>query len=61
MDILGADYFNVIAMIKERLGANPVPIQLPIGKEDNFKGIIDLIHQKAYLYKDDLKYLSRRS
>ncbi len=54
MDILGADYFNVIAMIKERLGANPVPIQLPIGKEDNFKGIIDLIHQKAYLYKDDL-------
>jgi len=54
MDILGADFLNVVSMMKERLGANPVPIQLPIGKEDNFKGIIDLINQRAYLYTDDM-------
>ena len=54
MDIVGADFFNVIKMMKERLGANAVPIQLPIGKEDNFQGIIDLVEQKAIYYTDDL-------
>jgi len=54
MDIIGADFFNCIKMMKERLQANPVPIQLPIGKEDNFQGIIDLIEMKAYYYMDDL-------
>jgi len=54
MDIMGADFFNCIKMMKERLQANPVPIQLPIGKEDNFQGIIDLIEMKAYYYMDDL-------
>jgi len=44
-------------MMKERLQANPVPIQLPIGKEDNFQGIIDLIEMKAYYYMDDLEKL----
>ena len=54
MDIMGADFFNCINMIKERLGANPVPIQLPIGSENDFKGIIDLISLKAYFYDNDL-------
>ena len=54
MDILGADYFNVISMIKDRLGANAVPIHIPIGKEDHFKGIIDLIKMNATMYHDDL-------
>jgi elongation factor G len=54
MDIVGADFFNVINMMKARLGAHPVPIQLPIGSEDRFKGIVDLIHQKAYIYSNDL-------
>jgi elongation factor G len=54
MDIIGADFFNVMAMMKERLGAHPVPIQIPIGSEDKFNGIVDLIHQKAYIYSDDL-------
>lgn len=54
MDILGADFFNVLSMMEERLGAHPVPLQLPIGKEDNFTGIVDLIEQKAYIYEDDL-------
>lgn len=54
MDIVGADFFNVIKMMKERLGANAIPIQLPIGKEDNFQGIIDLVEQKAIYYTDDL-------
>ena len=53
MDIVGADYFNVIDMMRERLGANPVPIQLPIGREDNFTGIIDLLKMKAEFYGDD--------
>jgi len=53
MDISGADFFNVVSMIKSRLGKNAVPIQLPIGKEDEFIGIIDLFEMKAYLYKDD--------
>ena len=54
MDINGADYFRVETMIRERLGANPVPIELPIGKEDTFKGIIDLIKMEAEVYYDDL-------
>ncbi|CRZ35481.1 translation elongation factor 2 (EF-2/EF-G) [Herbinix hemicellulosilytica] len=53
MDIAGADFFNVIKMIRERLGKNPVAIQLPIGKEDTFKGLIDLFEMRAYYYKDD--------
>ena len=54
MDINGADYYRVENMIRERLGANPVPIELPIGKEETFKGIIDLIHMEAEVYYDDL-------
>ncbi len=53
MDIMGADYYRVVDMIKTRLGASPVPIQLPIGKEEDFIGMIDLIEMKAYIYKDD--------
>lgn len=54
MDIIGADFFRVVDMIKERLRANAVPIQLPIGKESDFIGIIDLVAMKAEIYKDDL-------
>ena len=54
MDIMGADFLNVVAMMKDRLGANAVPIQLPIGKEDDFRGIIDLVDMKALVYIDDL-------
>ena len=54
MDIMGADFFNVVNMMKDRLKCNPVPIQLPIGAEDTFKGIIDLVHMKAIVYYDDL-------
>ena len=54
MDILGADYYHVIDMVKDRLKANAVPVQLPIGKEESFTGIIDLIKMKSEIYKDDL-------
>ena len=54
MDIMGADFLNVVDMMKDRLKANAVPIQLPIGKEDDFKGIIDLIDMQAIEYLDDL-------
>ena len=54
MDITGADFYNVLKMMKERLNANPVAIQLPIGAEDDFKGIIDLIKMEAIIYEDDL-------
>ena len=54
MDINGADYFRVENMIRERLGANPIPIELPIGKEDTFRGIVDLINMEAEVYYDDL-------
>jgi len=54
MDRVGADFFRGIKMIEDRLGAHPIPIQLPIGSEDNFKGIVDLIKMKAYFYLDDL-------
>ena len=53
MDISGANFFNVVEMIKTRLGKNPVALQLPVGKEDTFKGIVDLFEMKAYLYLDD--------
>ena len=52
--IMGADFYNVVKMMKERLNCNAVPIQLPIGSEDTFKGIIDLVEMKAYVYYDDL-------
>ena len=54
MDINGADYFRVERMIRERLGANPVIIELPIGKEETFRGIVDLIKMEAEVYYDDL-------
>ncbi len=54
MDINGANYFNAIKMMNERLHANAIPITLPIGKEDTFKGIIDLVANDAIFYKDDL-------
>jgi len=54
MDIMGADFFNVVNMMKDRLKCNAVPVQLPIGVEDTFKGIIDLITMRAEVYYDDL-------
>ena len=54
MDIMGANFFRVVDMMKDRLNENPVPIQLPIGKEDTFRGIIDLINMVADVYYDDL-------
>ena len=53
MDILGADFYNAVDQIKTRLGKNAICLQLPIGKEDEFKGIIDLFEMKAYIYNDD--------
>ena len=52
MDRAGADFFNVVTQIKERLGATPVPLQIPIGQEDMFKGVIDLISNKALMYDE---------
>lgn len=60
MDIMGADFMNVVDMMRERLKANPVPIQLPIGKEDDFRGMIDLINMDAILYIDELGTKSER-
>lgn len=54
MDRVGADFYRGLEMIKTRLGANPVPVQLPVGSEDKFSGVIDLITQKAIIYIDDL-------
>ncbi|MBU5425648.1 elongation factor G [Tissierella pigra] len=54
MDILGADFYRAVDMIRERLKANPVPIQLPIGKEDDFLGVVDLVNMNARVYLDDL-------
>ncbi len=54
MDIMGANFYHVVDMMKDRLKCNAVPIQLPIGAEDEFKGIIDLVEMKAYVYYDDL-------
>ncbi len=53
MDIAGANFFNVVDMIRTRLSKNPVPLELPIGKEDTFKGIVDLFEMKSYIYNDD--------
>lgn len=61
MDIMGADFFNVIKMMKERLHANAVPIQLPIGKEDTFKGVVDLIRNDAIIYVDELGTQSKET
>jgi elongation factor G len=54
MDIMGANFYRVVNMVKEKLKANAVPVQLPIGAEENFVGVIDLIRMKAAVYKDDL-------
>ena len=54
MDINGANFFNAIEMMRERLHTNAVPILLPIGKEDTFKGVVDILTRKADIYKDDL-------
>ncbi len=54
MDIMGADFFRVVQMVRDRLKANAVPVQLPIGAEDSFVGIIDLVEMKAEIYKDEL-------
>ena len=58
MDATGADFFNVVKMMRERLHANPVPIQIPIGAEDTFVGIVDLIKMDAIIYEDDLGKVS---
>ncbi len=54
MDIVGADFFRVLGMIKERLGANPVAVQIPIGAEDSFRGMVDLVTGRAIVYRDEL-------
>ncbi len=54
MDRVGADFFRVVEMMKDKLGANPLPLQIPIGAEDEFRGIVDLIEEKALIYLDDL-------
>ena len=54
MDIMGADFYNVLGMLRERLKCNAVPIQLPIGAEDEFRGIVDLVEMRAVMYYDDL-------
>lgn len=61
MDRVGADFFRVIRQIAERLNANPVPIQLPIGVEDSFRGVVDLVAKKAIIYVDDLGTKSEMS
>ena len=53
MDITGADFYNVVDMMRDRLKCRPVPIQLPIGAEDEFRGLVDLLEMKAYFYNDD--------
>ena len=54
MDRCGADFFRVVEQIKERLGANPIPLQIPIGSEDTFIGVVDLVQNKAFVWEDDL-------
>ncbi|NLM38301.1 MAG: elongation factor G [Firmicutes bacterium] len=54
MDRVGADFFRVLAMMRTKLGANPVPLQIPIGVEEDFCGMVDLIEKKALVYQDDL-------
>jgi elongation factor G len=55
MDRSGADFFNVLGMIREMLGANPVPLQVPIGAEDDFKGVVDLVQNKAFIWNEEDK------
>ena len=55
MDRIGANFYNVESQIRNRLKANPVPIQIPIGAEDNFRGVVDLVKMKAYVWEDDKK------
>ena len=55
MDRSGADFFNVVGMIKDMLGARPVPLQVPIGAEETFKGVVDLIDNKAYVWNEEDK------
>ena len=54
MDTTGADFYACVEQISSRLGANPVPIQIPVGAEENFQGIVDLIKMRAFIHKDDL-------
>src|SRR5256714_2776273 len=54
MDRIGANFFAAVQSMRERLGANPVPIQIPIGQEENFRGVVDLVEMQAIVYKDDL-------
>lgn len=61
MDRMGADFWRCVQMIIDRLGANPVPIQIPIGSENNFKGFIDLIEMQAIIFTDDLGTTSERT
>ncbi|MCL2415092.1 MAG: elongation factor G [Bacteroidales bacterium] len=53
MDRVGADFFNVVGQIKEKLGATPLPLQIPIGQEESFKGVVDLVSNKAFVWTDD--------
>ncbi len=53
MDLVGADFFTVLEMMEDRLGTVPLPLQLPIGKEDHFEGVVDLVSMKAYIWEDD--------
>jgi elongation factor G len=61
MDITGADFYRAVEMMRERLGANAVPVQLPIGKEAEFRGMVDLVSQKAIFYIDDMGTRSEES
>ena len=61
MDIMGADFYRVVEMMRERLGANSIPVQIPIGSEDTFKGMIDLIEMQAIVYEDDLGKKSEKA
>ena len=54
MDRTGADFFASVQSMVDRLGANPVPIQLPIGQEEHFRGVVDLVEMRAIVYEDDL-------
>src|SRR4051794_9422305 len=54
MDRTGADFFTSVETMKDRLGANPLPIQIPIGSEENFKGVVDLVENKALVWEDEL-------
>ena len=62
MDRTGADFFAAVQSMRDRLGANPVPIQLPIGQEEHHRGVVDLVEMKAIIYEDDLgqKFDGRR-